>query len=73
MPRSTPSRPIFSQTSTTHFFSLPTTVPPGPLAMNIGLIPKGSRAQNNSCSTLSHSAKANMPRSLVSASAPQWW
>ncbi len=41
--------------------------------MYSGLMPKGSRAQNNSRSAESHSANANMPRSRVSASAPQWW
>ena len=34
-------------------------------------MPKRSRAQNSSCSASSHSAKANMPRSRSSDSAPQ--
>ena len=57
--------------SSRHFFSLPTAVPPEPVAMNSGLMPNGSRAQNNSLATVSHSANANMPRSRVSASVPQ--
>ena len=48
-----------------------TAVPAGPVAMNSGLMPKGSRAQNSSLATVSHSANANMPRSRVSAPVPQ--
>ena len=44
----------------------------GPVAMNSGLMPNGSRAQNNSWFVVSHSANANMPRSRLSASVPQW-
>ena len=62
-----------SARSSRHFFSLPTAVPPAPVAMNSGLMPNGSRAQNNSVLAVSHSANANMPRSRVSASVPQWW
>ena len=65
------SKPTKSARSSRHFFSLATAVPPGPVAMNSGLMPKGSRAQNNSRVTVSHSAKANMPRSRVSTSVPQ--
>ena len=62
-----------SARSSRHFFSLPTAVPPGPEAMNNGLIPNGSRAQNSSPRTVSHSANANIPRSRVSAPVPQKW
>ena len=68
MPTSMPRSPA---RSSRHFFSLPTAVPAVPVAMNSGLMPNGSRAQNNSRSTVSHSANANMPRSRVSASVPQ--
>ena len=37
-----------SARSSRHFFSLATAVPPGPVAMNSGLMPNGSRAQNSS-------------------------
>ena len=39
--------------------------------MNSGLMPNGSRAQNNSRRSVSQRAKANMPRSRASASVPQ--
>ena len=56
-----------------HFFSLPTTVPPGPVARSSGLIPNGSRAHSSSPVWVSHSANANMPRNRVSTSVPQKW
>ena len=65
------SSPRMSARLRRHFFSLPTAVPPGPVAMNKGLIPKGSRAQNSSRVTVSHNANANMPRSRLSAPVPQ--
>ena len=39
--------------------------------MNSGLMPNGSRAQNNSPASVSQRAKANMPRNRPSASIPQ--
>ncbi|SKS49711.1 Uncharacterised protein [Mycobacteroides abscessus subsp. abscessus] len=65
--------PSCSTRSSRHFFSLPSAVPPGPVAMKSGLMPKGSRAQNNSRSAVSQIANANMPRSRCSASGPQKW
>ncbi|CPA03857.1 Uncharacterised protein [Mycobacterium tuberculosis] len=47
-------------------------MPPAPVAINNGLMPNGSRAQNNSRVTVSHSANANMPRNRCSTSVPQW-
>ncbi|OOK68071.1 asparagine synthase domain protein [Mycobacterium kansasii] len=67
------SNPSKSTRSSRHFFSLATAVPPAPVARNSGLMPNGSRAQNNSRVTVSQSAKANMPRSRLSTSVPQWW
>ena len=48
-------------------------MPSSVTAVNIGLMPNGSRAPNRVRSCVSQIRNANMPRNLETADFPQWW
>ena len=73
MPPAAEPIPSSGASSRRLFFSLAKPMPAGPVATYSGLMPNGSRAPNSTRSRESQISKANIPRSRLTAAAPQWW